>query len=377
VAGKDLLTLSEVARQAGVSMATAMLYKKHYQERIPSEGAGRRQRYRVGAVQVFRDLKKERMSKRVARRGKSTRQEPEADPSPLTLTSISKQTGISYPTLQRYVRLFGERIPSAGEGRKRRYHPSAVAVFRELRAQSKPGRKPKEEPPSPELLTLSAIGRLTGISGPTLQRYLKLHGEWIPCVGEGRKRRYYPQAVAVFQDLRSRSRRGPRARSTAGEAPAPPETAAPAVADPADDAPVLAEAEATTPDDAPEAAAPSVDDSGDDALATASAVDDSGDDAPEASARVVDDSGDDVPAVADSDGDVPAAAPPAVDESSGGDSGDEDTLVAAASGADAPAATAPAVLDSTDIEARLRALEDQVRLVLEKLEQPITITLNR
>ena len=155
----------------------------------------------------------------------------------MTLSSIGQQTGISYPTLQRYVRLFGDRIPHEGEGRKRRYHPDSVAVFRELRAESKPGRKPKAAPAAkaparkkrkaraaakpaaaaPKLLTLTAIGQQTGISGPTLQRYLKLYGDRIPHEGEGRKRRYHPEAVAVFRELRSRSRRGrkPKAKVAA------------------------------------------------------------------------------------------------------------------------------------------------------------------
>ena len=139
VAGrKKLLTLGEVARRSNVSMATAQRYKKLYQDRIPSEGEGRKQRYTVGAVKVFNDLKKERVSKRRGGgRKRSARKSAKAAASGtglLTLSSIGKQTGISYPTLQRYVKLFGDRIPHEGEGRKRRYHPDSVAVFRQLRA---------------------------------------------------------------------------------------------------------------------------------------------------------------------------------------------------------------------------------------------------
>ncbi len=230
---KKLLTLGEVARRAGVSMATALRYKKLYQDRISSEGTGRRQRYPVAAVREFKALKSERSTKRrgkkkTARKAAGTQAKGAAGgPSLLTLSSISQQTKISYPTLQRYVRLFGDRIPHEGEGRKRRYHPDSVAVFRELRAESKPGRKPKAasaaksparkkrkaraakaQPAAPKLLTLTAVGQQTGISGPTLQRYLKLYGDRIPHEGEGRKRRYHPEAVAVFNEIRSQSRRG-------------------------------------------------------------------------------------------------------------------------------------------------------------------------
>ena len=243
---KKLLTLGEVARRAGVSMATALRYKKLYQDRISSEGEGRRQRYRVAAVKEFKAFKSERSTKRrgagrkkkAATKTTGTQAKGAAGgPSLLTLSSISQQTGISYPTLQRYVRLFGDRIPHEGEGRKRRYHPDSVAVFRELRAESKPGRKPKAAPAAksparkkrktraaakpetavPKLLTLTAIGQQTGISGPTLQRYLKLFGDRIPHEGEGRKRRYHPEAVAVFREIRSRSKRGrkPKAKVAA------------------------------------------------------------------------------------------------------------------------------------------------------------------
>jgi len=248
-----MLTLSEVARRAGVSMATAQRYKKLHQDQIPSEGEGRRQRYAIPAVKMFRDWKKEGVSKR----GASGRKRSPAKPAKaaaggaalLTLSSISGQTGISYPTLQRYVKLFGDRIPHEGEGRKRRYHPDSVAVFRQLRAESKPGRKPKAKPaaapkaparkrkapakaapksaPAPKLLTLTAIGKQTGISGPTLQRYIKLHLDRIPHEGEGRKRRYRPEAVAVFREIRSQSKRGRKPKAKVAAA-APRKAAAPA-----------------------------------------------------------------------------------------------------------------------------------------------------
>ena len=58
------------------------------------------------------------------------------------------------------------------------------------------------------LLTLLQIGQMTGISYPTLLRYVRLHVDRLPHVGTGRKRRFHPQAVAVFQELREQSRRG-------------------------------------------------------------------------------------------------------------------------------------------------------------------------
>ncbi len=236
-------------------MATAQRYKKLYQDRIPSEGEGRKQRYPVAAVKVFNALKKERASKRRGGGRKLSPKKPAraaaSGAALLTLSSIGEQTGISYPTLQRYVKLFGDRIPHEGVGRKRRYHPDSVAVFRQLRAESKPGRKAKakaaaavsEAParkkrkarakaaprsaPGPKLLTLTAIGHQTGISSPTLQRYVKLHGDRIPHEGVGRKRRYHPEAVAVFREIRSQSKRGRKPKAKV-EAVAPRKAAPPA-----------------------------------------------------------------------------------------------------------------------------------------------------
>lgn len=59
-------------------------------------------------------------------------------------------------------------------------------------------------------LTLAAIETLTGISYVTLQRYAQAHGDRLPHEGEGRNRKYYPEAVDVFKEIReeSQNRRG-------------------------------------------------------------------------------------------------------------------------------------------------------------------------
>ena len=61
----------------------------------------------------------------------------------MTLTQISDTTSISYPTLVRYVRLHGDRLPSEGKGRARRFYPQAVDVFRQLRQESGRGGRKK------------------------------------------------------------------------------------------------------------------------------------------------------------------------------------------------------------------------------------------
>src|SRR4028118_2205586 len=57
--------------------------------------------------------------------GESPMSEPEAPQGKLfTLSEISQKTGISMPTLQRYKKMYQDRIPAEGKGRKQRYPES-------------------------------------------------------------------------------------------------------------------------------------------------------------------------------------------------------------------------------------------------------------
>lgn len=144
-------TLTEVSNKINVSMPTLQRYKKLYQDRIPSHGVGRSQRYPEEALKVFLELKEENMGKRGRPRKNAS-----ADGSPrprksaassaradglLTLTQVSEITGISYPTLLRYVKTNLNQIPHKGTGRARRFLPEAVEVFRSMRESSRRGRK--------------------------------------------------------------------------------------------------------------------------------------------------------------------------------------------------------------------------------------------
>ena len=60
----------------------------------------------------------------------------EADAKLYTLTEVAKLTKISMPTLQRYKKLYQERIPSKGSGRSQRYPEQALAVFRQLKEEN-------------------------------------------------------------------------------------------------------------------------------------------------------------------------------------------------------------------------------------------------
>lgn len=159
--GEGLLTLSEVSNRTGISMPTLQRYKKNYQNRIPSVGKGRKQRYPEESLPVFEKIKEENIAKRGrprkkkddggdgrkkrrgsrGRRGRAPKTTKTSREGLLTLTEVAERTGISYPTLVRYVKLYGDRIPYEGEGRRKRYHPEAVAVFKEIRAESPRGRR--------------------------------------------------------------------------------------------------------------------------------------------------------------------------------------------------------------------------------------------
>ncbi len=152
--GTGLYTLTEVARFVGISMPTVQRYKNLYQDRIPSSGEGRKQRYPKEALAVFAELKKENAGRRGRPRKNSTASSTgsaaprnarpgSGDDKLITLTEIGTRTGISYPTLIRYVQHNGREIPHQGRGRKRRFPLAAIEVFKRLRSESRPGRKPK------------------------------------------------------------------------------------------------------------------------------------------------------------------------------------------------------------------------------------------
>lgn len=157
-----LYTLTEVSTKTGISMPTLQRYKKAYQSRIPSEGQGRTQKYPEDALKVFEALKEENLKRRgrpkkaasaaaapkkparkagrkpkAAKAAKAPRAAKSSSSSGLlTLTAISKRTGISYPTLLRYVRAHLSRIPHEGEGRARRFPAEAIAVFESIRDET-------------------------------------------------------------------------------------------------------------------------------------------------------------------------------------------------------------------------------------------------
>ena len=175
-----LYTLTQVANITKISMPTLQRYKKTYQDRIPSEGSGRSQRYPEAALKVFEDLKQENVS----RRGRPRK------------TAAARKAAPA----------------------KKASAPRAAAA---APAKRKPGRPKKVAAQDGEMLTLTEVGNRTNISYPTLLRYVAKHIKSIPHKGTGRARRYHPEAVEVFSKLRQESKTGRKAGSTKAKAAAP------------------------------------------------------------------------------------------------------------------------------------------------------------
>lgn len=188
--GTRTFSLVEVAQKTGIPMPILLRYKREHPHRVPSFGVGSQQRFPEEAFEVFRTIQREeseeqepprrtgfgllslpRLRKQAARpadedaeagaeaegetepepkrsrkrkkAGKGARKEPAGDG--LTLSDVSEQLGIPYPTVARYASQFEDRIPHTGSGRNRRFPAEAVEVFRQIRKESKPGRPPKKK----------------------------------------------------------------------------------------------------------------------------------------------------------------------------------------------------------------------------------------
>jgi predicted DNA-binding transcriptional regulator AlpA len=273
-AEEKLFTLSEISQRTGISMPTLQRYKKTYQDRLPSVGAGRKQRYPEHALPVFAELR----SENAGRRGR-----------PRKNAAATGSGRASATPKRRPGRPAGARAAGAGSGRRGR--PAAARAAKPARAAAKtgrrpgrprkvqpatparrgrpPGRKPGRPPGRPRkaaagrralpvrrgrvgrppgsgrraagagrlgraaaarraagrsktegLLTLTQISKTTGISYPTLVRYVRLYSRRLPHAGKGRARRFYPEAVEVFRSLRQESGRGGR-RAGGGRKAAP------------------------------------------------------------------------------------------------------------------------------------------------------------
>src|SRR5262245_40172450 len=108
---RETLTLSEVSRRTGISMRALRRYTREHQGRIPAVGAGRKQRFPREALKVFEALKAEGLKRRGARRKGKSAARARGDAGLLTLSEVSRQTGIPYPTLLQYAHRHLSRVP--------------------------------------------------------------------------------------------------------------------------------------------------------------------------------------------------------------------------------------------------------------------------
>ena len=203
-----LYTLSEISQRTGISMPTLQRYKKLYQDRLPSVGAGRKQRYPESALPVFDEIKNENAGKR----GRPRKDGSAPRPSAASAATGSKRRGrkpaaAAKPAGKRAAAgrktasRRGAATPAATPARRGRKPAAAAAP-----ARGRSGRSTG----SGNLLTLTQISEQTGISYPTLVRYVRLYSDRLPHEGKGRARRFHPEAVSVFRELRSEGGRGGR-----------------------------------------------------------------------------------------------------------------------------------------------------------------------
>lgn len=186
-----LYTLSEISQKTGISMPTLQRYKKLYQNRIPAVGKGRKQRYPEESLPVFEELKVEN----AGRRGRPRKDDSKPRPSASTRSGRGRKAAAPAPAKK-----------AARGGRKAAAPaPAAKKAGRGGRKAAAGGRGS-----SSGLLTLTQISEQTGISYPTLVRYVRVHGNRLPSEGSGRARRFHPEAVAMFRQLREESGRGGR-----------------------------------------------------------------------------------------------------------------------------------------------------------------------
>jgi predicted DNA-binding transcriptional regulator AlpA len=209
---EKLYTLSDISQKTGISMPTLQRYKKMYQDRLPSAGQGRKQRYPESALPVFDEIKNENAGKR----GRP-RKDPSA-PRPERPTASKRRPGrparAAKPAAATPAKRSG-RPPGRPPGRpKKAVAAVKSATGRKAAAAAPSGRRPGRPQKSGGLLTLTQISETTGISYPTLVRYVRMHADKLPSEGKGRARRFYPQAVDVFRQLRSESGRGGRKKGS-------------------------------------------------------------------------------------------------------------------------------------------------------------------
>ncbi len=206
-----LYSLSDVARKTGISLPTLQRYKKLYQSRIPSVGAGRKQRYPKEALAEFRKIKRENLKKRgrprkqaAAGKGAAGRKKTARKTKSRKAKTRKKAAARKKPTTRKKT----SARKKATTRKKAKTRKKAAGRRKTAKRRAKKATAARGAQGS--LLSLSEIGRRTGISYPTLMRYVKLQLDKIPHVLEGSRRLFPEEAVEVFRTIRASTRRGRR-----------------------------------------------------------------------------------------------------------------------------------------------------------------------
>ncbi len=230
--GARLYTLSEISQRSGISMPTLQRYKKLYQGRIPSVGKGRKQRYPEHALPVFDELKNENAGKRgrprkdaaaaPRTRGAAKRASGGATRGRAAAAGGRKATASKRGAAASGSRKAAAKTPAKAPAKTAAKKTAPAARGRKAAAGARGGARGGQRSGS-NLLTLTEVSKQTGISYPTLVRYVRVHSNKLPSEGTGRSRRFHPEAVDVFRQLRQESGRGgrkPAASKRAGGATA-------------------------------------------------------------------------------------------------------------------------------------------------------------
>lgn len=212
--GKDrrLYSLVEVAQMTGIPMPILLRYKREHPDRVPSLGSGSQQRFPEEAFEVLRQIQQEESEEH----------------------ELPRRGGfglLSLPRLRRQVRPTEAEEAEATVSEAE--EPMAEAEEAPAAPQRRAPRKQREAAAAPvaeggDLLSLVEISNRVDIPYPTLARYASQYGDRIPHQGKGRSRRFPPEAIEVFEQIRKESKPGRPPKTKKQAAAPPPKAQAPA-----------------------------------------------------------------------------------------------------------------------------------------------------